>query len=80
MPHKPVNPNYRDPNYIRNRKTIIDFAWDNRQPCCICGFGFNRKSDITAEHIQALRYSGTNDLSNLGPAHRLCNYGKHKAR
>ena len=32
-------------------------------------------SSMTVEHRVPLRHGGTNDASNLGPAHPRCNYG-----
>lgn len=75
---KPTNPRYREAEYIKNRRIMIDNSWAYGIPCCICGKGFGNKSDITAEHIVSLRHGGTNELSNLGPAHRRCNLGRHK--
>jgi 5-methylcytosine-specific restriction endonuclease McrA len=75
--HRPVNPRYREPEYIRNRRLMIDRAWINLEPCVICGRPFASKSDITAEHIVSLRRGGDNSLDNLGPAHGRCNFGKH---
>jgi 5-methylcytosine-specific restriction endonuclease McrA len=62
-----------DAEYERNRKAMADFAWQYGMPCVLCGQGFERKSDITAEHIVPVRSGGTADPANLGPAHQKCN-------
>ena len=61
--------------YDRNRRIVIERAWSHNESCCICGFGFRSKSDITAEHVIPRRAGGSNALANLGPAHKRCNYG-----
>ncbi len=60
--------------YDRNRRIVIDIAWSHNEPCCLCGNGFIRKEDISAEHVIPLRNGGSNTLSNLAPAHKSCNY------
>lgn len=35
---------------------------------------------VTAEHIVPIRRGGTNDYSNLGPAHSHCNTGWNRAK
>ena len=69
-----------DREYERNRATMISLAWRYRWECVICGKGFARKQDITAEHVIPLRGGGTSALSNLAPAHLRCNSGWKKRR
>ena len=59
---------------------MIQRAWANREPCCICGGEFMSMSDITAEHLQPLRNGRNNDLANLAPAHRGCNTGWNRGQ
>jgi 5-methylcytosine-specific restriction endonuclease McrA len=54
---------------------MVELAWTYGMACVICGLGFERKRDITAEHMIPLRDGGTSDLDNLGPAHQRCNSG-----
>ncbi|WP_200209119.1 HNH endonuclease [Micromonospora coerulea] len=57
-----------DAEYQRNRVTLL--AEDDR--CWLCGrYGAN-----TADHVTPLSRGGTNDLSNLKPAHKACNSGR----
>lgn len=64
-----------DSAYDRARAEMIAIAWNRHQPCVICGKGFARKREITAEHLTPLRDGGGSDLANLGPAHAPCNSG-----
>lgn len=52
---------------------MIEEAWQRRYPCVICGGGFERKRDITAEHVIKRKYGGSNARENLAPAHSRCN-------
>lgn len=63
-----------DAEYRRNRLTVIDQA-KHGKPCVICGLDFTSSDLVTAEHVIPLRHGGSNDKSNLGPAHATCNYG-----
>jgi 5-methylcytosine-specific restriction endonuclease McrA len=64
-----------DAEYDRNRRFMIARAWANLERCVICGLGFGRMEDITAEHLIPLRNGGTSAPENLGPAHLRCNAG-----
>jgi hypothetical protein len=64
---------YSDSEYQRNRKIMIDIAWQQGRPCVKCAGPFEKKSDITAEHLVPVRSGGTGALGNLGPCHHGCN-------
>jgi 5-methylcytosine-specific restriction endonuclease McrA len=66
--------------YYRNRKIVIDNAIREHQCCVICHGAFDKTTDITAEHLIPLRDGGSNELSNLGPAHSWCNYNYRKPK
>ncbi|MEU8086323.1 HNH endonuclease signature motif containing protein [Micromonospora sp. NPDC049101] len=54
--------------YVRNRRTVLA----DSDKCWLCGrYGAN-----TADHVTPLSRGGTNDLSNLRPAHKACNSGR----
>lgn len=63
-----------DAEYRRNRLVVVDQA-KRGAPCVLCGSGFTGQDIVTAEHIIPLRYGGTNNRENLGPAHLRCNSG-----
>jgi hypothetical protein len=63
-----------DAMYDRNRKIVIHTAIVEHQVCVLCHLPFVNESDITAEHLIPRRNGGTSELSNLGPAHKTCNY------
>lgn len=62
-----------DSKYEAARKRMVERAWTRHENCVICGLSFYRRSDITAEHLVPKREGGTNDYTNLGPAHFSCN-------
>jgi hypothetical protein len=66
-----------DAEYRRNRLVVVDQA-KRGKPCCICGLGFNEDELVTAEHVIPLRHGGSNDKSNLSPAHSGCNSAWNK--
>lgn len=57
---------------------MADYAWAAGLPCVICDRPFERRADITCEHLIPLRRGGSNDLGNMGPAHKGCNSGWSK--
>jgi 5-methylcytosine-specific restriction endonuclease McrA len=67
------NPTYATTAYRHSRKLLIDNTWKNRLPCHICGRPFTQRADITADHIVPVARGGSNDISNLSPAHLSCN-------
>ena len=72
-PSKPVNDAYHDPLYRKNRAILVNYTWKHGLPCWLCGRPFERKTDITADHVITLANGGTHDLGNLAPAHKSCN-------
>jgi 5-methylcytosine-specific restriction endonuclease McrA len=77
-----------DADYERAARDVIRgvrgaWARGERVWCVICktpipspeSGSVNHKLRLTIEHIVPLRDGGTNDASNLGPAHAGCNYG-----
>lgn len=68
-----------DNEYDRNRKLMIEDTWRYQLPCVLCGKGFDRKSDITAEHVIPLRIARDNSRANLQPAHSSCNSAWQKS-
>lgn len=44
--------------------------------CCLCGQPIVKASDVSVEHERPAYLGGSNDISNLNVAHRLCNYAK----
>lgn len=62
-----------DSEYDRNRQLMIDHSWLYQLPCVLCQQGFDKKSDITAEHVIPLRVKRDNSYANLKPAHERCN-------
>lgn len=52
---------------------MVNLAWRYGSPCVICGQGFARKRDITAEHVIPVREGGSSELDNLAPSHHGCN-------
>jgi 5-methylcytosine-specific restriction endonuclease McrA len=65
--------------YDRNRRLMIADAWEKQLPCVRCGMGFQKVSDITADHLIPKALGLDNSLANLAPAHRACNQS-HGAR
>jgi 5-methylcytosine-specific restriction endonuclease McrA len=45
----------------------------NATVCHICGKGFTAADPAVADHVYPRGYGGSDDLSNLRPAHRSCN-------
>lgn len=70
----PHNKQYDDPEYKRNRQTMIDIAWQRQMPCWRCGKPFANKKAITCGHLIPLKSGGSNALDNMGPECAHCNY------
>lgn len=66
-----------DGEYQRNKPVIIAQGRNGR-PCVICHKPITPRQKVTVEHIKPLREGGTNDLTNLGPAHSDCNTAWNK--
>lgn len=47
--------------------------------CVICWQPIDTVLEVTIEHRTSVSCGGSNQLSNLGPAHRRCNYGHYQA-
>jgi 5-methylcytosine-specific restriction endonuclease McrA len=54
-----------DPQYRKNRAELLQ----NNPECALCG----KPGADTADHIIPYDAGGSDDLSNLRPAHRACN-------
>jgi|SRR5208282_5423055 len=65
-------------NYNTNRRTLIDYTWNNQLSCWLCQLPFAQRSDITADHYIPKAKGGSDDLSNLRPAHSHCNTKRGK--
>jgi len=44
--------------------------------CAYCGNELETIKDMQIDHIEPIRYHGTNDISNLNPSCRSCNHYK----
>lgn len=64
--------------YSANRETLIELTWTNQLPCWWCNLPFAQRSDITADHYIPKARGGTDDISNLRPAHSQCNTKRGK--
>ena len=64
-----------DKSYYRNRQVVINSVVFGYTLCVLCAKSIDSKSDLSVEHIIAIRNGGTSDIANLAPAHRRCNYG-----
>jgi 5-methylcytosine-specific restriction endonuclease McrA len=62
-----------------NLATIRQRVAETGAPCIRCGTTFDDLADVTADHVIPLVDGGSNDLTNLAPAHRACN-SSHGAR
>ena len=75
---KPKNPQY-DSEYNRNRAILKRMTRERGLVCWLCGLPFaDDLSDWSADHVIKLRDGGTNDLANMQPAHKHCNYTRPK--
>lgn len=59
--------------YQRNKKIMVEHAWERKDPCWRCGMQFASKSRITADHKVPIKFGGGPELDNLRPAHFRCN-------
>ena len=60
-PRKPLTPTQR-----------LKLFEDHKGICCLCSLKIKRGDAWIDEHIRPLGLGGSNDLSNRGPAHKLC--------
>ncbi len=74
----PHDNSYRHGSYQTNRRTLITITWNRQLPCWLCLQPFAQRSDITADHFVPKANGGTDDLSNLRPAHSQCNTKRGK--
>ncbi len=61
-----------DAEYARNRKIVLA----NAVSCAVCGELFTIDSPATCGHVIARVDGGSNELSNLRPECRRCNFGR----
>jgi 5-methylcytosine-specific restriction endonuclease McrA len=65
-------------NALPQRRAYRDQVYRAVQPvgvCHLCGCAIE-PGEGTRDHVVPLRFGGTNDPSNLKPAHRACNSAK----
>jgi 5-methylcytosine-specific restriction endonuclease McrA len=78
LSQQPHNREYDTTEYRTNRQTLIEYTWRFHIPCWICLQSFDSVNDISADHYIPLSRGGTNDISNLKPAHKQCNTHRGK--
>jgi 5-methylcytosine-specific restriction endonuclease McrA len=59
----------RSGSYTRNAKRIVE----NAVYCYLCGGPFTDVDPAVADHVLPRVHGGSDDISNLAPAHRSCN-------
>lgn len=57
----------------RRRRMLERALAEHGRVCCICGLTI-AEGDESLQHIRPRSKGGTDDPSNLAPAHRSCNY------
>jgi 5-methylcytosine-specific restriction endonuclease McrA len=65
--------------YWRNAR-LMRAEFRNGDPCVICGQPILMVNQLSIEHIIAKRNGGSDKRSNLGYAHRRCNYAWNKRK
>lgn len=76
---------YDTPEYRRNRAAIVAEVRRRQQAgiivrCVICEEPITLGQTVTIEHLVKVQDGGSNALSNLAPAHSICNSSKGAAK